>query len=132
MALIRCPECGTEVSDKAGSCPRCGCPIASAAQLNTVEMGFDTVSGQVFNTGCTVYGPDGEVLAKCHQGDTISFPCSRPMTVTVKMSGAFGKPKIDVEPGGKYQVSISGMGKVRVQKVSRIREPREAGFWGSI
>lgn len=26
MALIRCPECGCEISDKALSCPKCGCP----------------------------------------------------------------------------------------------------------
>ena len=29
MALIKCPECGREVSDKAVSCPQCGFPIAS-------------------------------------------------------------------------------------------------------
>ena len=28
MALITCPECSTNVSDKAVSCPSCGCPIA--------------------------------------------------------------------------------------------------------
>lgn len=27
MALINCPECGKEISDKAGNCPNCGCPI---------------------------------------------------------------------------------------------------------
>lgn len=27
MALIRCPECGKEVSDRAASCPGCGYPI---------------------------------------------------------------------------------------------------------
>ncbi len=27
MALINCPECGTEVSSKADSCPQCGHPI---------------------------------------------------------------------------------------------------------
>ncbi len=30
MALIKCPECGHEVSDKASSCPNCGYPIRSA------------------------------------------------------------------------------------------------------
>ncbi len=24
MAIIQCPECGKEVSDKAGNCPHCG------------------------------------------------------------------------------------------------------------
>lgn len=27
MSLIKCPECGNEISDKAAACPRCGCPI---------------------------------------------------------------------------------------------------------
>lgn len=29
MALIKCSECGREVSDKATTCPHCGCPILS-------------------------------------------------------------------------------------------------------
>ena len=28
MALIKCPECSTQVSDKANACPSCGYPIA--------------------------------------------------------------------------------------------------------
>lgn len=27
MALIKCQECGKEISDRAGCCPNCGCPI---------------------------------------------------------------------------------------------------------
>lgn len=27
MALIKCSECGSEVSDKAAACPKCGNPI---------------------------------------------------------------------------------------------------------
>ena len=28
MALIKCPECGKEISDKSKTCVNCGCPIA--------------------------------------------------------------------------------------------------------
>lgn len=28
MALIQCPECNKEISDKAINCPHCGCPLA--------------------------------------------------------------------------------------------------------
>lgn len=28
MALIKCPECGQQISDKAKVCPYCGHPIA--------------------------------------------------------------------------------------------------------
>jgi len=27
MPLVTCPDCGKQVSDRAGSCPNCGCPI---------------------------------------------------------------------------------------------------------
>jgi hypothetical protein len=30
MALIKCIECGREISDKAAACPQCGCPKAVA------------------------------------------------------------------------------------------------------
>lgn len=30
--MIKCPECGKEVSDKATSCPNCGCPIQQSTQ----------------------------------------------------------------------------------------------------
>ena len=30
MALIKCTECGKEISDKAASCPHCGSPTLSA------------------------------------------------------------------------------------------------------
>ena len=38
MALIKCTECGHEVSDKASMCPNCGCPIESlgAAQEEVI------------------------------------------------------------------------------------------------
>lgn len=29
MALINCPECGKEISERALACPNCGCPIAN-------------------------------------------------------------------------------------------------------
>ena len=33
MALIKCPECGKEVSDKAAACIHCGCPIQAQASV---------------------------------------------------------------------------------------------------
>ena len=38
MALIKCPECGKEISDKSNACIHCGCPIMSATQENSNEI----------------------------------------------------------------------------------------------
>lgn len=39
MPLIRCPECGKEVSDKARGCPHCGYPLESAGNQRTMSLG---------------------------------------------------------------------------------------------
>jgi rRNA maturation endonuclease Nob1 len=31
MALIKCTECGKEISDKAKTCPSCGAPVKSVS-----------------------------------------------------------------------------------------------------
>ncbi|MBR6374799.1 MAG: zinc-ribbon domain-containing protein, partial [Alloprevotella sp.] len=31
MALIQCKECGHMISDKATTCPKCGCAVAKPA-----------------------------------------------------------------------------------------------------
>lgn len=38
MALISCPECNKDISEKASSCPQCGCPFVGAqASIPDVE-----------------------------------------------------------------------------------------------
>jgi hypothetical protein len=37
MALIECPECKHQISDKAPACPKCGVPIASTLSVPTTE-----------------------------------------------------------------------------------------------
>lgn len=37
MALIKCPECGTQVSEKAQQCPKCSYPISTIPAGKKVE-----------------------------------------------------------------------------------------------
>lgn len=48
MAIIKCPECGHEVSDKAPVCPWCGVPIAGHVSNRQVmpAPGEDTATGR--------------------------------------------------------------------------------------
>lgn len=38
MALIKCPECGKEVSNSATSCPNCGYPLDKGAVINNQQV----------------------------------------------------------------------------------------------
>lgn len=39
MSLIKCSECGHEVSEKAFTCPNCGCPINPTHSIETTDTG---------------------------------------------------------------------------------------------
>lgn len=41
MSLINCQECGKEISDKASSCPNCGCPINKETIHKIVINGYN-------------------------------------------------------------------------------------------
>jgi len=45
MALVKCPECGREVSDKAKACPGCGRPIAKLGQKASRNTGWLAILG---------------------------------------------------------------------------------------
>ena len=38
MALIKCPECGKEISDKASQCIHCGYPLSQLPNNNNVDI----------------------------------------------------------------------------------------------
>lgn len=38
MALIKCPECGNQVSDKASACPNCGCPLDCCMEAGSISQ----------------------------------------------------------------------------------------------
>ena len=49
MAIIKCHECGKDISDTASVCPHCGAPKQESPVLSTLET-----TGQLFNgiSGC--------------------------------------------------------------------------------
>lgn len=52
MALINCPECGTQVSDKAESCPKCSFPINSKTEK--IAKREEGCFLQTLNIGCVI------------------------------------------------------------------------------
>lgn len=40
LVLIKCPECNKEISDKAKTCPNCGCPININIKYQVIITGY--------------------------------------------------------------------------------------------
>lgn len=85
MALINCPECGKEISDKAASCPNCGnpinqptdadeylaCPKCNSSKLHAENKGF---SGGKALAGVLIAGEIG-LLAGTHGSQNTQITC---------------------------------------------------------
>ena len=106
-------------------------PIASAPREVLIHV--DRAPGQLFNIGCSV-SSGGRVLAMGKQGDTLRVPCTKPMEVEVKVNGWFGKPRLVVQPGERYNAKPRRVGFYleKVDQIAGIQKPfgssRRSGY----
>ena len=57
MALLKCTECGHDVSEYADKCPNCGCPIdiiKSSIKLNKESCSLDKEMNELQNKACPI------------------------------------------------------------------------------
>ncbi len=54
MALIKCPECKKEISDKATQCIHCGCPIENKVKYYCEECGTEILETDKVCPNCGV------------------------------------------------------------------------------
>ena len=105
MALIICKECGAEVSDKAISCVKCGCPIKMPDTTIMVRA-----SSEFVGLACSyaIYDENGEQVAKLKPGESYSAKLpDRQVVYSVKLKGAFGGAKDMVcEPNASNRFSV--------------------------
>lgn len=73
MALIKCKECGTEISNKAVTCPKCGAPVKVARK----PMGCGTVMVALFFAGVIA------TAIKTMPGSSSSDSATSPATATL-------------------------------------------------
>lgn len=64
MALIKCPECGKEVSDKAETCIHCGYPITrGTTQQKILSQGASTIPNASRSVGFSLFSVDNEYIS---------------------------------------------------------------------
>lgn len=69
MALIKCPECGKEFSDKAKACPNCACPVTNISNgLNLKKKTNKKVSANTVTASM-----DNVLIDKCKKAATHNY-----------------------------------------------------------
>lgn len=109
MALVKCKECGKEISDKATACPNCGCPLSEFTLEGTVriKMPNDIVEGWVglfSSRNATVEDSNGNILWKGKHGENAKFTISEPTEIIIKLGGWANNVSGIVEPRRKYSL----------------------------
>ena len=80
MALIKCPECGRDVSSSAKSCPQCGYPISEMRTDGTVRV---KLPNQVVGTGKIYNMANDALLWSGKPGSVASFSVSAATTIGI-------------------------------------------------
>ena len=81
MALVKCPECGGKVSDKAVVCPHCGCPAEEIRKATDSGKAAEAVSAEDLDKSRTadtvsikrkvpeaLRTPDGKKITQMYDG----------------------------------------------------------------
>lgn len=102
MALIKCKECGTEVSSKAEACLKCGARIAAK------PMGCGTLIGVII-LGAVIISAFSSAFSSGTKSEVSSAPTSAPSA----SSGQSVSPPAPRQPGSQwdYYHSDDSMGK---------------------
>ncbi|GEM_PF-2208188 len=97
MALIECRECGRQVSDKASSCPQCGCPIRQIAARDEVPAS---------QAECQLYSEHPAML-RGDPGRTLFIMVLLALCI-LTFSGAFDSPlgKVDADAAKIFAILV--------------------------
>lgn len=104
MAMIKCPECGKEISSSAINCPNCGCPIEGC---NEASIRFDSL-GSLVTQFANVYDADtNSFITETASGRIATIPVEQGKRNIIITTGGSLAPKrspvFTLTGGKKYQ-----------------------------
>ncbi len=102
MALIKCRECGKEISSFASCCPNCGCPVVTGVvkiKIPNIELG---TAGLFSSRKAVVRSQTGKTLWEGQHGQVASFQIDMPTEITIDLGGWVNQFTSVVEPSKKY------------------------------
>lgn len=103
MALIKCPDCQKEISDKTEKCIHCGCPIKRLDSI--VKFKTPLLEKAIVKVKFTFYDDlTKKVLAEAYQGEIVSLKLERPTIIRIHIGRGFKDAILDYKPhsGARY------------------------------
>ncbi len=118
MGLIKCSECGKEISDRAEKCINCGCPI-NKRQIETKQIvqNIPVISKVIFQTTSDgiallqkyiIKDENGKVITKLRRNDYFEVKINFNTRFFIKLSGGFASFKEIVAPTGQVTKFLIG------------------------
>ncbi len=80
MALIKCPECGKEISDKSRTCIHCGFPLVNGE----IKITCDKIVGK--HKVAIIDAENGEILGAICGGELLTLNLKKDTKIVVKYS----------------------------------------------
>ena len=113
MALIKCPECGKEVSDKAKMCPNCGFEVAEALSPAKTQIRIGFLDGRKQMCVVVDVRNGNKLISRASSGDVVELDISHDTEIAFYEhwqymrleQGRSSKPMFTttVKPKKKYQ-----------------------------
>lgn len=105
------PECGKQISDKAGACPNCGCPIESLSPNGQVKIAIPRTevisgggaAGLLIAKDVKISSKSGQIWSGKH-GDTAIFEIEEPTEITIDLGKWANPVKGTVNARRRYQL----------------------------
>lgn len=108
MALIKCPECEKEISDKAQVCIHCGCPLKATTKRVKIKMPLYSSNVFIKNKKYAIVASNNNILWSGEIGKIAEFEIDVSIEIKIKLLWGIGPKVIKlgvIEPGKTYQVS---------------------------
>lgn len=120
MAIIMCPECGKNVSDKAAACIHCGYPLQKIQGKVIIKASnaFIGLAGKY-----NIYDSHNNKLGSIKSGELWEIDINEDTVLLVKYNGAFRGPqeiKCYADQINKFAISIQNGGFAHGFSVSKV------------
>ena len=125
MALIRCPECGREVSDQTAFCIHCGYPLQGTMQppiweeqreISEVMIRMPKYDGARNSNVVVNVSLDEAFVANMRPSETVSVPVERNSELVVRCGGAVVRYPIRAGKRTVIDVAINLFGVVTLSE----------------